>query len=50
LIEEDIERLRAALEETKRLWKPYRRVLRLLRHPLTIALFGSFARRGAAGR
>jgi hypothetical protein len=50
LMEADLERLRAALEETERLWRPYRRALRLLRHPLAIALFGSLARRRAAGR
>lgn len=50
LIEADQKRLRAALEETRRLWKPYGRVLRLLRHPLTIALLESFARRRAAAR
>jgi hypothetical protein len=50
LIEADLERLRAAMEETRRLWKPYRRVLRLLRHPLMIALLESFARRRAAAR
>jgi hypothetical protein len=50
LIEADLERLRAAIEETRRLWKPYRRVLRLLRHPLMIALLESFARRRAAAR
>lgn len=50
LIEADQKRLRAALEETMRLWKPYGRALRLLRHPLTIALLGSFARRRAAAR
>jgi hypothetical protein len=50
LIEADLERLRAAIEETRRLWKPYRRVLLLLRHPLMIALLESFARRRAAAR
>jgi hypothetical protein len=50
LIEADVRRLRAALEETQRLWRPYGRALRLLRHPLTIALLGSLARRRAAGR
>jgi len=50
LIEADLERLRAAMEETRRLWKPYRRVLRLLQHPLMIALLESFARRRAAAR
>lgn len=41
----DVERLRASLAETQELWKPYRRLLRLLRHPLTIALMQSFAAR-----
>jgi hypothetical protein len=50
LIEADLERLRAAIEETRRLWKPYRRALRLLRHPLMIALLESFARRRVTGR
>ena len=50
LIEADLEKLRAAMDETRRLWKPYRRVLRLLRHPLMIALLESFARRRAAAR
>jgi hypothetical protein len=42
----DLERLRLAMEETERLWRPYRRVLRWLRHPLTIALWQSYRRRG----
>jgi hypothetical protein len=47
LIEADLKRLQEALEETRRLWKPYRRVLRWLRHPITIALMQSYAgRRG----
>jgi hypothetical protein len=47
LIEADLKRLREALEETERLWKPYRRALRWLRHPLTIALIQSYTgRRG----
>jgi len=46
----DVERLRATIAETHELWQPYRRLLRLLRHPLTIALMQSFARRGAAAR
>jgi hypothetical protein len=50
LVEADIARLRAALEDTKRLWRPYRRALRWLRHPLAIALLRSFARRGARAR
>ena len=47
MIEAAIKRLQDALEEMRRLWKPYRRALRLLRHPLAIALFQSYAgRRG----
>jgi hypothetical protein len=42
----DLERLRLAMQETERLWRPYRRVLRWLRHPLTIALWQSYRRRG----
>jgi hypothetical protein len=44
-IDADVVRLKAALEETKRLWEPYRRSLRWLNHPLVIALVGSFRRR-----
>jgi hypothetical protein len=47
LIEADIQKLRAAVKETQRLWHPYQRALRLLRHPLAIALIGSLARRRA---
>ena len=50
LIEEDVKRLRAAVEETTRLWKPYRRALRWLRHPITIALLQSYSRRRAVIR
>jgi hypothetical protein len=46
----DVERLRASIAETHELWQPYRRLLRLLRHPLTIALMQSLARRGVAAR
>jgi C4-dicarboxylate-specific signal transduction histidine kinase len=46
-IEADVQRLKAALEETQRLWKPYSRALRLLNHPLAIALLGSLSRRRA---
>jgi hypothetical protein len=45
LIEADLARLRAAVEETRRLWTPYRRLLRLVRHPLAVALLHSYARR-----
>ena len=50
LIEADVERLRAAIEETKRLWRPYRRVLKWVRHPLAIALLESYARRRVGAR
>jgi hypothetical protein len=48
LIEADIARLNAALSETEALWQPYARLLRVLRHPLVIAVVQSFARRRAA--
>jgi hypothetical protein len=48
LIEADLARLRAAIEETRTLWRPYARVLRWLRHPLVVALIGSYRRRWAA--
>jgi len=48
LIESDLERLRFALEETRMLWRPYGRILRWLRHPLVLALIGSYRRRWAA--
>ena len=50
LIETDLERLRAAVEEAKRLWLPYGRILRWVRHPLAIALLESYARRRARAR
>jgi hypothetical protein len=48
LIEADVARLRAALDETRTLWRPYARILRWLRHPLVVALIGSYRRRWAA--
>jgi len=45
LVAADLEKLRLALEETKRLWRPYRIVLRWLQHPLVIALLSSYRRR-----
>jgi hypothetical protein len=48
LIESDLQRLRHAIEETERLWQPYRKALRWLRHPLVIALLQSYRRRAAA--
>ncbi len=50
LVEADVARLRATVEETRRLWRPYERVIRMLRHPLLIALVGSYRRRWAARR
>lgn len=44
----DVARLVLALEETERLWQPYKRLLRWLRHPLTIALWQSYRRRASA--
>jgi hypothetical protein len=48
MLDSDLETLRLAMEETQRLWRPYRRILRWLRHPLTIALWQSYLRRGIA--
>jgi hypothetical protein len=48
LIESDLQRLRLAIEETERLWRPYRKALRWLRHPLVIALLQSYRRRAMA--
>jgi hypothetical protein len=45
LVQSDLEKLRLALEETKRLWRPYRLVLRWVQNPLIIALLGSYRRR-----
>jgi hypothetical protein len=45
LIESDLKRLRLAIAETQRLWQPYRKALRWLRHPLVIALLQSYRRR-----
>lgn len=47
-IESDVEKLRRAIEETRVLWRPYKRILRWLRHPLVIAVLGSYRRRMAA--
>jgi hypothetical protein len=47
MIQADLDRLRISMEETRRLWKPYRRILRWLRHPLVAALLQSYARRAA---
>ena len=50
MIEDDVKRLRVAIEETTRLWKPYARALGWLRHPITIALLQSYSRRRAVIR
>jgi len=47
-IQADLERLRRAIEETRVLWQPYRRILRTLNHPLVLAVFASVRRRLAA--
>ena len=44
----ELERLQAAIEQSRALWQPYRRVLRWLRHPITIALIQHYTRGGAA--
>jgi hypothetical protein len=44
-LESDLVKLRLAMEETERLWRPYGTILRWLGHPLTIALIGSYSRR-----
>jgi hypothetical protein len=41
-------RLKAELAEMQVLWQPYRRLLRLLRHPIALAVLQSYARRRAA--
>ncbi len=43
----DLERLKQTIVEMKRLWQPYRRILRWVRHPLVLALLGSYRRRWA---
>ena len=48
LLDEDVQWLRLALEETERLWRPYGLALSWLRHPLVIALLQSYSRRRAA--
>jgi hypothetical protein len=48
LLQSDLDTLRLALEETERLWRPYRTILRWVNHPLLIALLGSYRRRRLA--
>ncbi len=47
-LQADVARLKLAIEETRKLWQPYRRILRWLQHPLVVALLGSYRRRRAA--
>jgi hypothetical protein len=49
-LQADVERLQQAVAESVALWQPYRRLLRWLRHPLTVALLQSYARRRVAAR
>jgi hypothetical protein len=44
-VQADVSRLRETLEETRRLWDPWRRAFVWLRHPLVAALLASFWRR-----
>lgn len=46
----DIDQLQQSLAETVALWQQYERWLRWLRHPLTVALLQSYARRRAAAQ
>ena len=48
MLQSDLEKLRLAMQETERLWRPYRKTLRWLTHPLTLALLESYARRRVA--
>ena len=47
-IQADLERLQRTIQETRALWQPYRRILRMLNHPLLLAVFASVRRRRAA--
>ena len=47
LVQADVARLRETLDETRRLWEPWRRALRRLRHPLVAAVLASLWRRFA---
>lgn len=49
-IQADVEQLHLGLAETTRLWEPYGRALRYLRHPLVIALVESYSRRRTSPR
>ena len=49
-LEADVQRLRMTLDETVELWQPYHRLMRVLQHPLAVALMQSYARRRMAAR
>ena len=46
-VQADVARLRETLEESRRLWEPWRRALGWLRHPLVAAVLASLWRRRA---
>jgi hypothetical protein len=49
VMQRDVKRLTRAIDETKMLWRPYGRALRWLRHPLVVAVLGSYRRRRSRG-
>lgn len=50
MLQQDIAKMRESIEEMDRLWRPYARLLRWLRHPLAVALVESYSRRRSAAR
>jgi len=50
MLQKDVAKMRESIEEMERLWRPYARVLRWLRHPLAVALVESYSRRRSAAR
>jgi len=50
MLQKDVAKMRESIEEMQRLWRPYARVLRWLRHPLVVALGESYSRRRSAAR
>ena len=49
VMQRDFEKLTRAIEESKMLWRPYGRALRWVRHPLVVAVLGSYRRRRSRG-
>lgn len=47
-LQRDVAKIRESIEEMERLWRPYARVLRWMRHPLAVALLESYSRRRSA--